>query len=107
MVIDKRSHTYEVDHAIKFELEFKAEARRNKLLGFWAAEKLALSGDAAEAYAMDVIASDMEEPGPDDVIRKVMKDFTDKGVAVDEENLRRKMDELIKIARGEILAENL
>ncbi|MEE9544407.1 MAG: DUF1476 domain-containing protein [Rhodospirillales bacterium] len=106
MVIDKRSHAHEVDHAIKFELEFKAEARRNKLLGLWAAEKMALSGDAAKAYAMDVIAADMEDPGHDDVVRKVMKDFTEKGVAVDEDQLRRKMGELIKIARAEILAEN-
>ena len=106
MVIDKRGQAQEVGHALKFELEFKAEARRNKLLGLWAAEKLALSGDAAEAYARDVIASDMDEPGPDDVVRKVMKDFTEKGVAVDEGQLRRKMVELIRIARSEILAEN-
>ncbi|HJN23273.1 MAG TPA: DUF1476 domain-containing protein [Rhodospirillales bacterium] len=106
MVVDKRSRAQEMDQAIKFELEFKAEARRNKLLGLWAAENLGLSGDAAEAYAMDVVASDMDEPGPEDVVRKVMKDFTDNGIAIDEKQLCGKMDELIKIARTEVLAEN-
>ena len=75
---DKRQEGFERKFAHDEELKFKAEARRNKLLGLWAAELLGLSGDDADAYAREVIESDFDEPGDDDVLRKVHGDFTAK-----------------------------
>src|SRR2546423_1110911 len=79
---DKREEGFEKKFAHDEELRFKANARRNKLLGLWAAEKLGISGDAAGAYAKDVVMSDFEEGGDHDVFKKVRKDFDAKGVAV-------------------------
>ena len=78
---DKREEGFEKKFAHDEELRFKANARRNKLLGLWAAEKLGLSGAGAEAYAKEVVVADFEEAGDDDVLRKVRKDFDAKGVA--------------------------
>ncbi len=86
-------------------LRFKAEARRNKLLGMWAAEQLGLIGDEAKAYASEVIASDFEEAGDEDVFRKVAEDFKAKGASISEATLREKMIELISVAQQQILAE--
>lgn len=83
-----REKSFEAKFKLDAELKFKAEARRNKLVGLWAAGKMGLSGDDAAAYAKEVIDSDMEEPGIEDLIRKVMGDFADKGVAVSEDELR-------------------
>ncbi|WP_164214168.1 DUF1476 domain-containing protein, partial [Stenotrophomonas maltophilia] len=71
------------------EQKFKAEARRNKLLGLWAAEKLGKSGDDAAAYSKEVVASDFEEAGDADVLRKVAADLSGKGI--DEQQIRVKM----------------
>ena len=79
---DKREEGFEKKFALDEEQKFKAEARRNKLLGLWAAEKLGLIGDAATAYSKEVVAADFEEAGDQDVQNKVVKDFTAKGVAV-------------------------
>jgi hypothetical protein len=95
---DKRQEGFEKKYALDEEQKFKAEARRNKLLGLWAAEKLGISGDAANAYAKEVVASDFEESGDADVVRKVLADLTAKGVAVSEPELRVKMDELMATA---------
>ena len=81
---DKREEGFEKKFALDEEQKFKAEARRNRLLGLWAAEKLGITGDAANAYAKEVVAADFEEAGDADVLRKVMNDFTAKGVAVTE-----------------------
>ena len=81
---DKREEGFEKKFALDEEQKFKAEARRNKLLGLWAAEKLGMTGDAATAYAKEVVAADFEEAGDDDVLRKVMGDLAAKGVAVTE-----------------------
>src|SRR5207247_4664474 len=86
------------------EQKFKAEARRNKLLGLWAAEQLSMSGDAATAYAREVVAADFEEAGHGDVLRKVMGDLTAKGVAIPEEEVRVKMDELMVQAIAQVKA---
>ncbi len=86
------------------ELVFKATARRNKLLGLWAAGKLGLSGADADAYAQSVIKADFEEAGDDDVFRKVKGDLDAKGVAVSEHQVRREMDELMKTAIEQIKA---
>ena len=79
---DKREEGFEKKFALDEEQKFKAMARRNRLLGLWAAEKLGLSGDAATAYAKEVVAADFEEAGDDDVQNKVVKDFAAKGVAM-------------------------
>ena len=92
---DKREEGFERKYALDEEQKFKAEARRNKLLGLWVAPQLGLEGDAATAYAKDVVASDFEEAGDADVVRKVLGDLTAKGVAMTEPQLRAKMDELM------------
>ncbi len=92
---DKREEGFEKRFAVDEELKFKANARRNKLLGMWAAEKLALTGAEAEAYAKTVVMADFEEAGDDDVFRKIRKDFDDKGVKESDHQIRRTMDELM------------
>ena len=89
----------ESEFARQTEDDFTAVVRRNKLLGLWAAERLGITGDAAEAYAMEVIRSDFEEVGDQDVVRKVMKDFADKGVELTEDRLRHEMAALLEVAR--------
>ena len=91
------------DH--RSEEDFKVTARRNKLLGLWAAEKMEITGDAAEAYAKEVIASEFEEPGDNGVVRKVMKDFADKGVDMTEDQLRQEMATLREVSRKQIEAQ--
>ncbi len=95
---DKREEGFEKKFAHDEELRFKANARRNKLLGQWAAEKLGLSGDEAAAYAKEVVMSDFEEAGDHDVFKKVRKDFDAKGVAQSDHQIRRTMDELMEKA---------
>ena len=77
---DKREEGFEKKFAHDEELRFKAMARRNKMLGLWAAEVLGKSGAAAEAYAKEVVLADFEEVGDNDVVRKVVKDLAGKGV---------------------------
>jgi hypothetical protein len=95
---DKREEGFEKKYALDEEQKFKAEARRNKLLGLWVAEKLGITGDAAAAYAREVVAADFEEAGDGDVVRKVTADLGAKGVAMTEPQLRAKMDELMATA---------
>lgn len=87
------------------EMKFKATARRNKLLGLWAAEKMGLSGDAADDYAKAVVKADFEEAGDDDVFRKVKADLAAKNVAVSDHQLRREMDELMQTAMTQVKSE--
>ena len=101
---DKREEGFEKKFAMDADQKFKAEARRNRLLGMWAAEKLGLTGDAAAAYAKEVVASDFEESGDGDVVRKVLGDLTAKGVAITEPELRVKMDELMATAVMQVKA---
>ena len=84
------------------ELTFKINNRRNKLLGLWAAGKLGISGEAADAYAKDVVASDFEKAGDEDVVEKVSRDFKGKGVAVSDEQIRDEMKRLLAEARKQI-----
>ena len=90
---DKREEGFEKKFAHDEELRFKAMARRNKLLGLWAAGVLGKSGADAEAYAKEVVLADFEETGDNDVLRKVTKDLQDK--AIDEQQIRAKMSELL------------
>jgi hypothetical protein len=101
---DKRQEGFEKKFAHDEELRFKANARRNRLLGLWAAEKLGLGGDEAAAYAKDVVMADFEEAGDDDVFRKVRRDFDEKGVAQSDHQIRRHMSELMEQAVAEIKA---
>ena len=89
---DKREEGFEKQFAHDEELQFKAMARRNKLLGLWAAEVLGKSGADAEAYAKEVVLADFEEAGDNDVLRKVVKDLTGK---VTEADIRAKMAALL------------
>jgi len=101
---DKRQEGFEKKFALDEEQKFKAEARRNKLLGLWAAEKLGLTGDAATAYSKEVVAADFEEAGDEDVQNKVVKDFAAKGVAIATAEVRAKMDELMAAAVAQVKA---
>lgn len=102
---DDREQAFEKKYAHDAEMQFKAEARRNKKLGLWAAEKMGVTGEAADAYAKEVIAADFEEAGDEDVYRKVSGDFAAKGVAFDETELRTKMTTLLAEAKGEVMNE--
>jgi hypothetical protein len=101
---DKREEGFEKKFAHDEELRFKASARRNKMLGLWAAEKLGLSGDAANAYAKEVIMADFEEGGEADVVKKVLTDLSAKGDKSTEADIRRVMLELMEKAIAEIQA---
>lgn len=92
---DKREEGFEKKFAHDEEQRFKANARRNKLLGLWAAEKLGFSGADAESYAKEVVMADLEHAGDDDVFQKIRKDFDAKGVAQSDHQIRRHMDELM------------
>ena len=102
---DDREKGFENKYAHDEQLMFKAAARRNKLLGLWAAELMGLSGDEAEAYAKEVVVADLEEAGDDDVFRKVRADFDAKQVDQSDHQLRRTMDELMAKAIEQIRAE--
>ena len=101
---DKRKDGFEKQFAHDEELKFKASARRNKLLGQWAAEKLGLTGAEVDAYAKEVIAADFEEAGDEDVFRKLRKDFDAKGVKESDHQIRRTMQELMEKAVAQIKA---
>jgi len=101
---DKREEGFEKKFAHDEELRFKAEARRNKLVGLWAAGKLGLSGADADAYAKEVVAADFEEAGHDDVVRKLRKDFDAKKIAVSDAEIQSTMTELLAKAVAEIKA---
>lgn len=103
--MDDRKDAFEKKFAHDEELAFKASARRNKLLGLWAAEKLGKAGADAETYAKSVVMADFEEAGDDDVLRKVLADFSAAGVQQSEHQVRRTMDELMAKAIEEIKAK--
>lgn len=102
---DDRQKGQEAKFAFDAEKKFKAEARRNKLLGIWAAELMSLSGDEARAYAAEVVAADFEEAGDEDVFRKVSADLRAKGLSIGDDVIRQKMVTLVQVANEQILAE--
>ncbi|MCT8972842.1 DUF1476 domain-containing protein [Microbaculum marinisediminis] len=102
---ERRKKGFEEKFAHDEEMRFKAEARRNKLLGLWAAEKLGKTGDAAEAYAKEVVVADFEEAGDEDVFRKVRGDFDAAGVEQSDHQIRRTMDELLVTAMDQLQNE--
>ena len=101
---DKREEGFEKKFAHDEELRFKATARRNKLLGLWAAQKLGLSGADADAYAKEVVMADFEEAGDDDVFRKVRKDLDAKGASASDLEIRTQMVELMAQAIAQVEA---
>ncbi|MBN9332188.1 DUF1476 domain-containing protein [Devosia sp.] len=102
---DERQKGQEAKFAFDAEKKFKAEARRNKLLGIWAAELMSLSGDEAKAYAAEVVAADFEEAGDGDVFRKVSSDLKAKGITIGDDVIRQKMDTLAGVANEQIASE--
>jgi len=102
---EDREKGFERKFAHDEELKFRATARRNKLLGLWAAEKLGLSGDEAQSYAREVVKADLAEPGEEDVFRKVRGDFDAKGVEQSDHQIRRMMGELMAEAVHQIETE--
>jgi hypothetical protein len=99
---DKREDAFENKFAHDAEMKFKAEARRNKLLGLWAAGLLGKTGAAAEAYAKTVVAAEFEQAGDVDVFRKIRGDFEAAGVNQSDHQIRRTMDELMATAMAQI-----
>ncbi|CUA91647.1 DUF1476 domain-containing protein [Pannonibacter indicus] len=97
-----RGESFENKFAHDEELRFKANARRNKLLGLWAAEKLGLSAAAADEYAKEVVRADFEEAGDEDVFRKIRADFDKGHVEQSDHQIRRTMDELMHTAIDQI-----
>ncbi|HVZ13713.1 MAG TPA: DUF1476 domain-containing protein [Bauldia sp.] len=102
---DKRKDAFESKFAHDAEMRFKAEARRNKLLGLWAAGLLGKSGADAEAYAQEIIAADFEKGGDEDVFAKIRRDFDAAGVAQSDHQIRRTMDELMETAMTQVAGE--
>lgn len=101
-----REKAFEDKYKHDQDLQFRTMVRRNKLLGLWvASELLGLEGDAVEAYAKEVVASDFEQPGPDDVVLKIMADLQAKGVDYSEHRLRHRMNEVMVEAKHQIMSE--
>jgi hypothetical protein len=103
---DKRKDAFETKFAHDQQLRFKAEARRNKLLGGWAAELLGKKGADADAYVRSVIESDFEQAGDEDVFRKLRGDFDAAGVAQSDHQIRRTMEEMMQKAIAQIRSES-
>jgi len=101
---DKREEGFEKQFAHDEDLRFKATARRNKMLGKWAAERLGLGGADADAYAKEVVMADFEEAGDQDVFRKIRADFDAKGVKLSDEDIREQMHTLLAQAVAEVKA---
>jgi len=102
---DKREQGFENKFVHDEELRFKANARRNKLLGLWAAELLGYEGEKAEEYAKEVVRADFEEPGDEDVFRKIREDFDKNSVDQSDHQIRRTMDELMATAVDQLQNE--
>ncbi|MBY4892413.1 DUF1476 domain-containing protein [Rhodobacteraceae bacterium N5(2021)] len=99
---DDRENAFENKFAHDAEMQFKAEARRNKLMGLWVAEALGKSGDDANAYAAEVVKADFEEAGHEDVMRKVLGDLDGK---IPEAEVRTKYDALLVVAQQQLMNE--
>ena len=99
---EKRDEGFEKKFALDLELKFKAEARRNRLLGLWVAEKLGKTGAEAEAYAKNPVSMDLQEAGDQDVFNQIRADFDKAGVTVSDHQIRRTMDEFMAEAIQQI-----
>ena len=99
---DDRENAFEAKFAHDSEMQFRAEARRNKLVGLWAAGLMGKSGDAAAAYALEVVQADFEEAGIEDVVRKLAADLDGKASA---DEIRAKLLELLPVAKAQLMQE--
>lgn len=102
---DDRERAEEAKYALDQETQFKVLARRNKLLGLWAADLMGLMGDDADAYAKTVVLSDLEEAGEEDVFRKVRGDFDTAGIDRTDARIREQMAQLMPVAREQIMKD--
>ncbi len=102
---DEREKGFEAKYRLEQENRFNISARRNKLLGLWAAERMGLSGASAEEYAKEVVVADFEKPGDADVLEKVLNDLTEKGLEITDIQVRKQMDKLTETAREQIMKE--
>ena len=100
---ENRENAFENKFAHDADLHFKITARRNKLLGHWAAEKMGLTAEETAAYATAVIQADFEEAGDEDVVRKLMGDLTSAGVEIDDTMIRAAIDEKMAEARRQFI----
>ena len=103
---DERKNSFENKFQHDQELQFRAIARRNKLLGLWAANLMGMEGEAAGIYAKEVAVADLAKPGDSDIIEKIMADFSAKNISVDERQIRKKITELQSQAQEQIKSEN-
>lgn len=103
--LSEREKAFENKFAHDDEIRFKVIARRNKLLGLWAAEQMGMTADKAEEYAREVVTADFDEPGDEDVFQKVYGDLKAKGLEISEHRVRRQMEELIEEAKTQIMNE--
>lgn len=102
---DKREKAFEAKYQMDQDRVFKVNVRRCKLIGLWMAEKMGLDGAEADAYAKEVVASDFDRPGPDDVVEKLQADVAAKGLDISEHMIRTEMDRFFDEAAGQIEAE--
>ncbi|MEZ5647940.1 MAG: DUF1476 domain-containing protein [Alphaproteobacteria bacterium] len=105
MSFDDRQRAFEKKYEKDVELQFKVNARRNKLLGVWAAGLMGITGVAAESYGREIVAADFSEPGDGDVVRKVLQDLTEHGISMTEHRIRAEMDRLASVAKQQIMQE--
>ncbi len=103
---DERENAFEAKFKMDQEREFKVNARRCKLVGLWAAEKMGITGEEAAAYAKDVVISDFAEPGQDDVVKKVFGDLQAKGLDISEQLVRAEMDRQYEEAMRQLAAQD-
>ena len=102
---DDREKGFEQKYKHDKELDFKVNARRNRLLGLWAAKEMGLPDADAEAYAKTVVMADFQKPGDDDVVEKVVADFKQRGIEMSEHRVRKHMAELLDAARKQVMTE--
>ena len=103
--MDDRRRVFEEKYARDAEFQFKVMARRNKLLGLWAAQQLDKQVQEVDEYVKSVVISDMAEPGDDDVLRKVLRDFEVAGIDMDDKRLRKQMNDLMAVAMEQLATE--
>jgi len=102
---DEREKSFEAKYKHDEELQFKVFARRNKLVGMWAAAKMGLTGAAADAYAKEVVAADFDKPGDDDVLEKLRGDFKKRGVSILDAEIRKELERQLPIAKSQIMQQ--
>ena len=100
---DDREKSFEAMYQHDQEIQFKVHARRNKLVGLWAAEKLGLSGAEADKYAKDVVASDFEHPGDEDLVGKILKDFQGQGIKASAAEIRKELEHKLPVAKAQVM----